>query len=253
VERKLEGKTALVTGAARGLGRAYALRLARLGADVVVNDIDMRANEAYGEALTADSVPEECRAFGVRSLGIQADVTDPDEVSRMFEQILDELGSLDILVNNAGGALFGQEWKPTIDLNFYGTLNCCEAAAPIMIRQRSGRIVNCGSQAGLQGRDGGAYSVSKAAVIHYTRTLASRLGPQGINVNCIAPGYILSSRAVAWGRASVEKRAELEPQIALGRLGSPEECAAVVEFLTTDLSSYVTGQVVPVCGGLVLF
>ena len=253
MEQKLTGKTALVTGAGRGLGRAYALRLARLGADVVVNDISPEAHREYGETLTAESVPAECQALGVASIGIEADVTDRAQVAKMMSQIEDRFGRLDILVNNAGGALFGQEWQPTIDLNLFGTINCCEAAAPLMIGRNTGRIVNCGSQAGLQGRGGGAYSVSKAGVIHYTRTLASRLGPHHINVNCIAPGYILSSRAIAQGRAQEPKKSELEAQIPLGRLGDPEDCAKVVEFLVTDLSDYVTGQIIPVCGGFVLF
>lgn len=253
MERKLKGKVALVTGAGRGLGRAYALRLAALGADVVVNDISFKAHEEYAEVLSAESVSQECEAFGVRSIGIEADVTDFQQTRAMVDRIDSELGRLDILVNNAGGALFGEDWRKTIDLNLYGTINCSEAATPIMVRQRSGRIVNCGSQAGLQGRGGGAYSVSKAGVIHYTRGLASRLGEYNIHVNCIAPGFILSSRAIAQGRAEKNKRAELESQIALGRLGEPEDCAKVVEFLVTDLSDYVTGQVIPVCGGFVLF
>ena len=253
MEQKLRGKVALVTGAGRGLGRAYALRLAQLGADVVVNDISLKAHEEFAETLTAESVPAECEALGVASIGIETDVTDPAAVAKMMGQIEDRFGQLDILVNNAGGALFGQEWHKTIDLNLYGTINCCEAVAPLMISRNTGRIVNCGSQAGLQGRGGGAYSVSKAGVIHYTRTLASRLGTHHINVNCIAPGYILSSRAIAQGRGEKKKRSELEAQIALGRLGEPEDCAKVVEFLVTDLSDYVTGQVIPVCGGFVLF
>ena len=253
MEAKLKGMVALVTGAGRGLGRAYALRLAQLGADVVVNDISFTAHNEFHEKLTAPSVSDECLALGVRSVGIETDVTDPAKVQEMMDRIENELGRLDILVNNAGGALFGQDYRRTIDLNFFGTLNCCEKAAPIMIRQKRGRIVNCGSQAGLQGRDGGAYSVSKASVIHYTRCLASRLGKYHINVNCIAPGFILSSRAIAQGRAEKETREQLEAQIALGRLGEPEDCAKVIEFLVTDLSDYVTGQVIPVCGGFVLF
>lgn len=252
MERKLEGKVALVTGAGRGLGRSYAIRLARLGADVVVNDISLTSHEEYDEKLSAADVPAECRSHGVRSTGLVADVVDRDSVRDMIERIEGEYGRLDILVNNAGGALFGNDWQKTIDLNLYGTVNSCEAAAPLMKKQRDGRIINCGSQAGLQGRGGGAYSVSKAGVIHYTRVLAHELGPYGINVNCIAPGFILSSRALAGGRGDADQKRILEPQIALRRLGEPEECAKVVEFLATDLADYVTGQVIPVCGGFVL-
>ncbi len=249
---KLAGKVALVTGAGRGLGRAYALRMARLGADVVVNDISLQAHREYNEELSAASVPEEIRALGVRSIGVAADVTDEGEVEELFGRIEEEFGRLDILVNNAGGALFGREFRPTLDLNLMGTVHCCQAAAPIMMRQRAGKIVNVGSQAGILGASGSPYSVAKAAVIHYTRGLAVELGPYNINVNCIAPGWILSSRAIAWGRAEQEKREALESRIALGRLGDPEDCAKVVEFLVTDLSDYVTGQTIPVCGGYVL-
>ena len=251
-DKKLKGKVALVTGAGRGLGRAYALRIARLGGDVAVNDISLRAHLEYGEALTADSVPEEVEATGVRSLGIEADVTQADQVQAMVERVVELLGRLDILVNNAGGALFGREFRPTLEVNLMGTVLCCQAAAEIMKPQRSGKIVNVGSQAGLVGSSGNPYSVAKAGVIHYTRGLAAELGPYNINVNCIAPGWILSSRAIAQGRANPETRSKLESRIALARLGMPEDCAKVVEFLVTDLSDYVTGQTISVCGGAVL-
>lgn len=251
-EQKLKGKVALVTGGGRGLGRAYALHLAGLGADVVVNDVTMAVHEEYGEELTAASVPEEIAAMGCRSLGIEADVTDRDQVQGMFDRIEASFGRLDILVTNAGGALFGDDFERTLDLNLMGTVLCCQAAAPIMKRQGSGKIVNVGSQAGVIGSSGNPYSVAKAAVIHYTRGLAAELGPHNICVNCIAPGFILSSRAVAQGRASQETRGQLEPRIALRRLGLPQDCARVVEFLVTDLSDYVTGQTICVCGGYVL-
>lgn len=263
---KLEGKVALVTGSGRGLGRAYALRLAGLGADVVVNDIDMAAARQYGEELSAPTVMDEIAALGRRSLGIVADVTDSAQVATMFDQILGEFGRLDILVNNAGGALVPgpsfassvpeADFRRMMDLNLMSTIFCCQAASGPMKEQRSGKIVNVGSQAGLrsQGSGGGtAYSVAKAAIQHYTRKLASELGPYNVNVNCIAPGWILSSRAVASGRGSPETRARLEEEIALKRLGTPEDCAKVVEFLVTDLSDYVTGQIIPVCGGVCLF
>lgn len=263
---KLEGKVALVTGSARGLGRAYALHLARLGADVVINDVDMEAARQYGEELTAPTVADEVRALGRRSLGIVADVTVQAQVNAMVEQILAEFGHLDILVNNAGGALVPgpslassvpeADFRRMMDINLMGTIFSCQAAAVPMKEQRSGKIVTVGSQAGLRSQGGGggtSYAVAKAAIAHYTRKLASELGPYNINVNCIAPGWILSSRAVASGRNSPETRARLEQEIALKRLGLPEDCAKVVEFLTTDLSDYVTGQVIRVCGGCCLF
>ncbi len=250
---KLDGKVALVTGAARGLGRAYALHLAKLGADVAVNDINIRSHEEYDEEITAASVPQEIEAIGVRGIGLECDVTDRSQVELMFRKVEESWGKLDILVNNAGGALFGpKEFKPMHDLNFHGTVHCCEASAEIMKRQRSGKIVNVASQAGIIGSNGQSYATSKAAVIHYTRCLATELGPYGINVNAIAPGFILSSRAIAGGRSQGETRRDLESKIALGRLGDPEDCAKVVEFLVTDLSDYLTGQTIRVCGGYVL-
>ncbi|HEU5011653.1 MAG TPA: SDR family NAD(P)-dependent oxidoreductase [Roseiflexaceae bacterium] len=270
-EGTLAGKVALVTGAARGLGRAYALHLARLGADVVINDIDLYAARQYNEALSdgAETVSDEIRAMGRRSLGIVADVTDPAACKAMVAQIVDELGRVDILVNNAGGQLAPNERSyaaimPPEDLQFImninlmGTIYCCQAVAPVMQAQRSGRIVNVGSQSGLRasGEGGGYfahYGVAKAGIHQYTRYLAAELGPFGINVNCIAPGLILSSRAIAGGRNSDATRARVEPQIPLRRMGWPEDCAKVIEFLVTDLSDYVTGQVIVIDGGINMF
>ncbi|MCW4037531.1 MAG: SDR family oxidoreductase [Candidatus Bathyarchaeota archaeon] len=276
LEQKLLGKVSLVTGGARGLGRSYVLRLARLGADVVVNDIDLEAYKEYDENISAPTVMDEVRNFGRRSLGIQADATKKAEVDTMFKRILDEFGKLDILICNAGGALRrpgvprDAPWEGLTDflhqfnINFLGTLLCCEAAATSMKKQRSGKIVTVASQAGIhatvprsaESDDAGfrgAYGTAKAAVIHYTRTLAARLGRYNVNVNCMAPAWILSSRAIGGGRNKQETRKYLESQIALGRLGWPEDCAKVVEFLVTDLSDYVTGQVISVCGGYILF
>jgi len=265
--KKLEGKVALVTGGARGLGRAYVLHLANLGADVVINDIDLNAAQEYDEPLTAETVMAEVEALGRRALGIEADVTDKTAVDAMIERIIAEFGRLDILVNNAGGNLRShndqsasgtspEHYHYIMDINLTGTIFCCQAASRPMREARSGKIVNVASQAGLWGgRDGGGmpYKVAKAGIIHYTRVLAAELGPAGIQVNCIAPGFILSSRAVAQGRNSDEVRSRLEAQIPLRRLGTPEDCAKVVEFLVTDLSDYVTGQCLPVCGGFVAF
>lgn len=264
---KLQGKVALVTGGARGLGRAYVLHLAQLGADVVVNDINLNAAAEYEESLSAPTVMAEVEALGCRSLGIEADVNDKAAMDGMVEETLSTFGRLDILVNNAGGALHTppqnaasnaaeEHYRYIMDINLTGTIFSCQAASRPMMEQRSGKIVNVASQAGLwSGRNGNgmAYKVAKAGIIHYTRVLAAELGPYNVNVNCIAPGWILSSRAVAGGRNSAETRARLEPEIPLRRLGMPEDCAKVVEFLVTDLSDYVTGQCIPVCGGYVAF
>jgi len=270
---KLAGRLALVTGAGRGLGRAYALHLAKIGADVVVNDINLESAKEYGEELTAPTVTDEIRNIGRRSIGIQANVTKKDQVDSMFRQLLDEFGHLDILVNNAGGNLnrLGsragspitfpssasmEDHSFIMDVNLTGTILCCQAASTPMKEQRYGKIVNVASQAGLHAAPemikAMSYNIAKAAIIHYTRCLAAELGPYNVNVNCIAPGWIYTSRAVAEGRKGKAAEA-LEKQIPLGRLGYPEDVAKVVEFLVTDLSDYVTGQCISVCGGYVLF
>jgi NAD(P)-dependent dehydrogenase (short-subunit alcohol dehydrogenase family) len=265
---KLRGKVALVTGSGRGLGRAYALRLASLGADVVINDINLDAAREFNEELTAPTVMDEIRAYGGRSLGIQADVTKNDQVEAMVGQIVRELGRIDVLVNNAGGALtpFERGFASTMpeadvrfimDVNLMSTIFCCQAVAPHMKAQKSGKIVNVSSQAGVRGNDAGHiahYCIAKAGIAEYTRLLAGELGPHNINVNAIAPGVVITSRAkVQFGRGvDPVKTAEQEKRIPLRRLGTAEDCAKVVEFLATDLSDYVTGQVICVCGGMVL-
>lgn len=260
---KLAGKVALVTGAGRGLGRAYALHLAHLGADVIVNDVDLQSAREYDEQLSAETVMAEIEALGRRALGVQADVTNKDAVDAMFEEALGSFGRLDILVNNAGGNL---RWEASddsasgapperfhyiMDINLTSAILCCQAASRPMKAQGSGKIVNIASQAGLwSGRTGGGmpYKVAKAGVAHYTRVLAAELGPFGVNVNCIAPGFIASSRTMRnWDKAGTQ----LTDQIALRRVGMPIEAAKVIEFLVTDLSDYVTGQCIPVCGGYV--
>jgi NAD(P)-dependent dehydrogenase (short-subunit alcohol dehydrogenase family) len=258
----LQGKVALVTGSARGLGRAYALRLAKLGADVVINDINLKAAEEFNERLTAATVMDEVKDFGRRSIGIEADVCKKPEVDRMFKRILDEFGRIDVLVNNAGGRLRpGEAWASSvpeddlrfiINLNLIGTIFCSQAASVPMKQQKSGNIVNVSSVAGLRvtlSGGGADYGVAKAGIVHYTRLLAAELGPYGIRVNCIAPGSITSSRLVAQGMRTHLSIEELTRQAPLRRLGTPEDCANVLEFLVSDLSAYVTGQYITVDGG----
>jgi NAD(P)-dependent dehydrogenase (short-subunit alcohol dehydrogenase family) len=264
---KLTGKVAVVTGAGRGLGRAYALRLAALGADVVINDIALDSAREFEEELTAESVMAECMALGVRSIGVAADVTVRSEVERLFAETLRAFGRVDVLVNNAGGVLrpaeYGkaslvseEDWRYIMDVNLTSTVFCCQEAARPMKEQRSGKIINVSSQAGLRGNltgDIAHYCVAKAGVVEYTRLLAGELGPFNIHVNAIAPGLILTSRAnKQFHRNSPENVAKAVPHIALRRMGLPEDCANVVEFLATDLSDYVTGQCIPICGGMVL-
>jgi NAD(P)-dependent dehydrogenase (short-subunit alcohol dehydrogenase family) len=265
-ELKLTGKAAVVTGAARGLGRAYALRLAALGADVAVVDINLEAASEFGEALSAESVPAEIEWQGRRSLGIQADLTKREEAQRAIQAAHEAFGRLDILVNNAGGALTPagrshasespeEDTRFLIDVNYMSAVHCCQAATPLMKAQRSGVIVNISSQSAISTYQQGllaGYSAAKAAVTTYTRYLAAELGPFGIRANCLAPGIMMTSRVAAQAAQRGVGTNEEAERVALRRLGQVEDCAGVLEFLTTDLSQYVTGQVISVCGGAVL-
>lgn len=265
---KLKGQVAVVTGGGRGIGRAYVLRLASLGADVAVNDINLESAQEFNEPLTAPTIMDEARAFGVRSIGIKADVSNEREVGDMFRQVLAEFGRIDILVNNAGGYSGDRiksyaskapetDIRATLDRNLMGTIFCCQAAAGPMKEQRYGRIVNISSQAGFRGAPRGYYApygAAKAAIINYTQNLAQELGHYGITVNCIAPAYIATGRMVAWNRWDLEEnRRAMVKDVPLGRLGTPEDCAGVLEFFVTDLANYVTGQTLSVCGGAIRF
>ena len=262
----LKGKVAIVTGAARGIGRAYALRLARLGADVTISDLNLASAARIGEKLTADSVMAEVEAFSRRSAGVEGDLRDPAVVKRLFAETVAAFGKVDILVNNAGVAVarnsgtLASETTPEgfdylIGANLKTAQLCCAAAAPLMKAQRSGIIVNISSQTGVSLLEGGnlaVYGAAKAGVAYLTRTLAAELGPYGIRVNAIAPGIVETERLKrldpSMGIATDKQLAA----IALRRFGSTDDLANALEFLCTDLSSYVSGQVLSVCGGAVL-
>jgi 3-oxoacyl-[acyl-carrier protein] reductase len=265
---KLDGKVAIVTGAARGLGRAYARRLAGLGAKVAVADLNLKSFEEFeaeAKAMTAESTVAEIIAGGGSAIGVELDVCDEKAVAAMVQRVVAEWGRVDILVANAGGG----RGRPvdtkasTLDpallhlvtsMNLYGTVYCCNAVAPIMKQQRSGKIVTVSSIAGLSASGDGGYAhygAAKAAIAHYTRYLAQDLGPYGITANAIAPGIIPTGRVAATVMpGSTYGNRDQSERIALRRLGTVEDCAKVVEFLVTDLSDYVTGLVIPVDGGL---
>ncbi|MGE0231571.1 MAG: SDR family NAD(P)-dependent oxidoreductase [Flavobacteriaceae bacterium] len=262
----LSGKVAIVTGSARGIGRAYALRLARLGADVVIADINLAGAAEFGETLSAETVMAEIEALGRRSIGFEGDLGREEAVRQLFEKTMDAFGRVDILVNNAGGAIAREsgplgtettmaDYDLLMDANFRSTVLCCQAAAPIMKKQGGGIIVNVSSQIGSSILPGGMlaiYGASKAAVAMYTRNLAAELGPYAIRVNAIAPGIIMTARVA---RQAAERGVGTNAQadaLPLRRLGTPEDVAGALEFLATDLSRYVTGQVISVCGGAVL-
>jgi NAD(P)-dependent dehydrogenase (short-subunit alcohol dehydrogenase family) len=262
---KLKGKVAIVTGGAGGIGRAYALRLAQLGADVAIIDIDLAVASRYGEALTAASVMEEVRAFGGRSIGVEADLSQQQQAAAAIEKVAKELGRIEILVNNAGGAITPIDRSRSSDtpledteklfaVNFYSMVHCCQAAAP-HLRKQGGAVVNIATS-GVDRTAGNGrlamYSAAKAAVLRYTQSLAVELGPDGVRVNCISPGIIESARIKAQAAArklGTDAQARANP---LRRLGTPEDCAGALEYLVTDLSRYVTGECIRVSGGATL-
>lgn len=264
---RLRDKVAIVTGAARGIGRGFALRLGHLGCHVVIADLDLQGAEKFGETLTAATVADEIIALGRRSIGVEVDLTRRADASHLVDRTLSEFGRIDILVNNAGGAVAPIETSRAsemsdehingmFDLNLMTTIHCSQAVVSHMRRQGSGNIINVGSTLGLdaahrQGRMA-HYGIAKTAVIQYTRFLAIEVGPYGIRVNCIAPGSTATARVVSQAKARNMVTDSDLPRIPLRRLGTVEDMAGPLEFLATDLSSYVTGQCISVCGGKVL-
>ncbi|MFO7153828.1 MAG: 3-oxoacyl-[acyl-carrier-protein] reductase [Caldicoprobacter oshimai] len=246
---ELEGRTALVTGASRGIGRAIAVYLAELGAQVAVNysSSEQRAIE----------VVEAIKEKGGRAIAVKADVSNLQEVEAMFEKVLNEFGDLHILVNNAGitrDALLirmkQEDWDAVLDTNLKGVYNCSKAAAKIMIKKRRGKIINISSVVGVAGNAGQSnYAAAKAGVIGFSKAIARELAPRNIQVNVVAPGFIETDMTAALPESI---RQEMLKQIPLGRYGDPMDVAYVVGFLASDKSQYITGQVIHVDGGMIM-
>lgn len=243
----LSEQVAIVTGASRGIGRAVALELAAAGAKVVVN---------YARSSTAaDEVVAQIQAGGGEAIALQADVSDAAQVSTLVEAARQQWGRIDVLVNNAGITrdtllvrMKLEDWQAVIDLNLTGMFLCAQAVGKIMLKQRSGRIINIASVAGQMGNPGQAnYSAAKAGAIGFTRTIAKELASRGITVNAIAPGFIATDMTENLDAEGILK------YIPLGRYGKPEEVAGMVRFLAADpAAAYITGQVFNVDGGMVM-
>jgi 3-oxoacyl-[acyl-carrier protein] reductase len=244
----LQNQVAIVTGASRGIGRAIALELAAQGATVVVN---------YANSSTAaDEVVAEINAAGGQAIALQANVSQADEVDALINTTLDKFKRIDILVNNAGITrdtlllrMKLEDWQAVIDTNLTGVFLCTKAISKIMLKQRSGRIINIASVAGQMGNPGQAnYSAAKAGVIGFTKTVAKELASRGITVNAVAPGFITTDMT-----SNLSNTEEILKFIPLNRYGQAEEVAGIVRFLAADpAASYITGQVFNVDGGMVM-
>jgi len=243
---ELKGKVALITGAAQGIGRTIALKLAANGADVAVSDLNLeRLNE------TAKEISD----IGRHVITIRANVSDLKDAEEMIEETVTKLGGIQILVNNAGITKDGlllrmkeEDWDAVLSVNLKGVFNCTKAAVRHMSKERYGRIVNIASIVGEMGNAGQAnYSASKAGVIGFTKTVAREFAARNITCNAIAPGFIETAMTQA---LSEKVREELAKQIPMGRLGMPEDVANAVLFLAGSQSSYITGQVINVNGGM---
>jgi 3-oxoacyl-[acyl-carrier protein] reductase len=244
---ELDGRTALITGASRGIGRATALELAAAGAAIGVN---YRTDAAGAEAVVG-----EIMAAGGRALALEADVADPESAAALVARCEDELGEIDALVCNAGitrdnlmARISPQDFNDVIATNLGGTFHVCQAAGRRMLRRRRGAIVTMSSIVGLHGNAGQTnYSASKAGLIGLTKSLAKEIGARGVRVNCIAPGYIATELTDVLPESAREALLASTP---LGRLGQPEDIARCVRFLVSDAAGFVTGAVLSVDGGL---
>ncbi len=245
----MKGKNAVITGGARGIGEAIARLLARMGANVIIWDV----LEDQAKA-TADTLAKE---FNVKAAGYSVDVTSESSVEAATDAAAKEFGSLDILINNAGITRDGliirmkeTDWDSVLNINLKGTWVCTKAVGKLMLKARKGAIVNIASVVGVMGNAGQAnYSASKAGVIGLTKTSAKEFASRGVRVNAVAPGYI---RTAMTDKLTDEQRERMQVLIPLGQLGTPEDVADGVAFLASEAAKYITGQVLNICGGMVM-
>ncbi|MDR3210849.1 MAG: 3-oxoacyl-[acyl-carrier-protein] reductase [Planctomycetota bacterium] len=245
----MKGRNAVITGGARGIGEAIARALARLGVNIIIWDVLADAASATSASLNQE--------YGVKGVGLAVDVTSEASVTAASEQVIAEFGSLDILVNNAGITRDGllirmkeEDWDAVLKINLKGVWIGTKIVGRLMLKQRRGTIVNIASVVGVMGNAGQAnYSASKAGVIGLTKTSAKEFASRGVRVNAVAPGYI---RTAMTDKLTDEQRQRMQALIPLGELGEPADVADAVAFLASDASRYITGQVINVCGGMVM-
>lgn len=243
----LQGKVAVITGAARGIGKAIAIKFANEGADIAFTDLAIDDNAKATEA--------EIAALGVKVKGYASNAANFEDTHNVVTEIVKDFGRIDILVNNAGITRDGlmmrmseAQWDMVINVNLKSAFNFIHAVSPVMMKQKSGSIINMSSVVGVSGNAGQCnYSASKAGMIGLAKSIAKELGSRGIRANCIAPGFIITDMT---GAISDEVKEAWAKQIPLRRGGTPEDVANVCTFLASDLSSYVTGQVIHCCGGM---
>jgi 3-oxoacyl-[acyl-carrier protein] reductase len=246
--KRIEGKNAIVTGSARGIGKAIAEKLAREGANVLISDVNIEA---------AEETAKEIQSLGVKSMAMKVNVVNYNEVEAMVKKVNEEWGSVDILVNNAGITkdnlilrMTPEDFQLVTDINLKGVFNGVKAAYPVMMKQKSGKIVNIASVIGLMGNVSQAnYAASKGGVIALTKSAAKELAKRGVNVNAVAPGYIQTPMT---DRLAEQVRNEIMKLIPMAKMGQPEDVAKVVLFLSSSDSDYITGQTITVDGGMVM-
>lgn len=245
----LKGKTAIITGGSRGIGKACAIYLAKQGADIVFN--------YSNNSSMAEETADEIKNLGVKVQAVKADVKSSQDIDYLFNQALENFNSIDILVNNAGITrdtllirMKEEDWDTVLDINLKGVYLTCKAAAKHMMKKRQGKIINISSVVGITGNPGQAnYAASKAGIIGFSKSIAKELAPRGILVNVVAPGFIDTDMTSVLGE---KVKDNILSQIPLGRYGSPEDVAKLVTFLASDDNQYITGQVINIDGGMLM-